>query len=389
MSRFSNEVLTFNGTSFLAIFFGAFFFAMLQSYNLVSIFDLCQYRNIPYLYWCKYNFCMSEETTTPQLENEPVALPVNGNGDTNAAAVLEKTLGFLSATPKRPLPDNITQNLIEIEQELGMPLWVIIQNNDSKQSYSSINHQIYKHLYNQRGHLEKDKPIALLLESGGGSAESAYAIAKLINNISGKFYVIIPQYAKSAATLLSLGAVEIRMGKEAHLGPLDVQIKDPDKDDEYSALDEIQSLDSLFEYATRQVLLSTNYWSELMDKKRGLIFPDSIQFVVGMMKPLMEKIDTVHYTTLSRLLRVSEEYAIRLLDTYYENNFAKQIARKFVRNYPNHGFNIDSKEAEKIGLQNIKLIDENMQKKADEVIAYHEKEGIQLFGKFFTTKVPA
>jgi ClpP class serine protease len=53
------------------------------------------------------------------------------------------------------------------------------------------------------------KKIALVIESPGGSAKSAFQLAMLLKRHCGGFVAVVPRYAKSAATLLALGADEI------------------------------------------------------------------------------------------------------------------------------------------------------------------------------------
>ena len=64
-----------------------------------------------------------------------------------------------------------------------------------------------------------------------------------------------------------------------------------------------------------------------------------------MARPLLEKIDAVHYTQMSRFLKVAEEYAARLLLVRYPKNTADKIAEHLVTDYPEHGFVIDAAEA--------------------------------------------
>jgi len=86
-------------------------------------------------------------------------------------------------------------------------------------------------------------------------------------------------------------------------------------------------------------------------KKVETLLPLILRFVADMTRPLFEKIDTVHYTQMSRTLKVAEEYAIRLLGNRYPQDRARQIARHLVENYPEHGFVVDSAEAATFGLE--------------------------------------
>ncbi len=49
----------------------------------------------------------------------------------------------------------------------------------------------------------------LVIDSGGGYAQAAFQIANLFRRHAGGFTAVVPRYAKSAATLLTLGADEI------------------------------------------------------------------------------------------------------------------------------------------------------------------------------------
>jgi hypothetical protein len=72
-----------------------------------------------------------------------------------------------------------------------------------------------------------------------------------------------------------------------------------------------------------------------------------------MLRPLFEKLDTVHYTQMSRLLKVGEAYAVRLLETKYGKQRAEDITRQLVNEYPEHGFYIDRHEANRMGLKTL------------------------------------
>lgn len=63
------------------------------------------------------------------------------------------------------------------------------------------------------------------------------------------------------------------------------------------------------------------------------------------MRPLVEKIDAVHYTELSRMLKEGEEYAIRLLQPNYTEDRARDIAERLTSGYPSHDFVIGYEEA--------------------------------------------
>ena len=52
--------------------------------------------------------------------------------------------------------------------------------------------------------------------------------------MSGDFRLVVPDTAKSAATLIGLGATEIVMSTTSELGPIDPQVMLPDRDGNWS-----------------------------------------------------------------------------------------------------------------------------------------------------------
>src|SRR5690606_1894927 len=80
-------------------------------------------------------------------------------------------------------------------------------------------------LYKAATQNANEKDILLIVVSLGGRIEPAYLISKTCKRLSKeKFVVGIPRKAKSAATLVALGADEIHMGLMSELGPIDPQI---------------------------------------------------------------------------------------------------------------------------------------------------------------------
>lgn len=68
-----------------------------------------------------------------------------------------------------------------------------------------------------------DQDLHLMLESLGGDGEVAVRLVRAAQARCKRLTVIVPNQAKSAATLLCLGAHEILMGPSSDLGPVDPQ----------------------------------------------------------------------------------------------------------------------------------------------------------------------
>lgn len=68
------------------------------------------------------------------------------------------------------------------------------------------------------------KSLDLVLESPGGSGEVAEDIIRILRGRYDDIAVIIPGWAKSAATIMAMAADEILMGTSSALGPIDAQL---------------------------------------------------------------------------------------------------------------------------------------------------------------------
>ena len=105
--------------------------------------------------------------------------------------------------------------------------------------------------------------IDIIIDSGGGDADAAYHISKLLHRtFKGKISYIIPRYAKSAATLLVSGGNEIVMGPTSELGPLDPQIQQQSGD--WISAKSVQStFDLIKKYTKSDLKLATVIASRL------------------------------------------------------------------------------------------------------------------------------
>ena len=75
--------------------------------------------------------------------------------------------------------------------------------------------------------LSPKQDFDLLLQSPGGDIDAAEKIVYMCREIGGEFRVIIPEYAKSAATLIALASDEVIMGLASEIGPIDAQLAGP------------------------------------------------------------------------------------------------------------------------------------------------------------------
>jgi hypothetical protein len=256
--------------------------------------------------------------------------------------------------PDFAVPPEIVGAIEKIETHLKMPVWVLIQDGSEEPDHDSFNMigDLVSTAFFQARHkeLNKKQRVALLIDSPGGLARSAYEVAMLLRNHCGGFVAIIPRHAKSAATLLTLGADAIIMNEHAELGPLDVQIWNPDREEQMSGLDEVQALERLQAFAMRATDHMMLMLIKRTKKKVNTLAPMVTEFVTKLTQPLFENIDVVRYTQMSRLLKIGEEYGKRLLQKVYGGG-AEEIAKKLVEDYPEHGFPIYPDDARRLGLK--------------------------------------
>jgi ATP-dependent protease ClpP protease subunit len=72
----------------------------------------------------------------------------------------------------------------------------------------------------------RGKNLDLILHTGGGDIDAAEKLSALIRTTVGdaQLRIIVPDYAKSAGTMIAVGADNIVMGDTSELGPIDPQI---------------------------------------------------------------------------------------------------------------------------------------------------------------------
>ncbi|MEM0198164.1 MAG: hypothetical protein QXK13_04465 [Fervidicoccaceae archaeon] len=95
---------------------------------------------------------------------------------------------------------------------LGIPVYRYIDIEDSEEVLRAIRE------------VPEDTGIAIVLHTPGGLVVAASQIALALKRHPGKKVVIVPHYAMSGGTLISLAADEIWMDRNAILGPIDPQI---------------------------------------------------------------------------------------------------------------------------------------------------------------------
>jgi ClpP class serine protease len=130
---------------------------------------------------------------------------------------------------------------------LHKDVWLLLQDGSGK--YGDISPSVKHAFFAVRSNLTKarqeGRKIALLIDSLGGDAKSAYQLATFLRRYCGGFVAVVPRFAKSAATLLPFGADEIVLGRCAELGSLDTQIYNSQRNGYIPVLDKVKALERL------------------------------------------------------------------------------------------------------------------------------------------------
>ncbi|MDX1490758.1 MAG: hypothetical protein R3332_05690 [Pseudohongiellaceae bacterium] len=214
------------------------------------------------------------------------------------------------------IKSHITSYVASLVADAGMDKYRVVFLFDDWHSITPYHsNQIYKAIAD----LNKQTDILLVLQSGGGKIEPAYLISKTCKRLSKKkFIVSIPRRAKSAATLISLGANELHMGLLSELGPIDPQFGGFPASGLANAMEKIAEMSSKF--------------------------PNSSELLA---KYLTDNLDIKDLGYFERINESAVQYAERLLKgkKLPEGWNEESLANHLTNHYKDHGFVIDSDEA--------------------------------------------
>ena len=186
------------------------------------------------------------------------------------------------------------------------------------------------------------KGFALLLSSPGGDGLAAERIINLCRSYSGtgRYEVIVPGKAKSAATMICLGASKIIMSKTSELGSIDPQVTyvEDNRVKRFSVYNIVKSYEDLFLKAVKEK---------------------------GNLQPYLQQLanyDAREIAEFRTALSLSEDIAIKALKTGMLSNFSEKEIKKKIKIFltpekvKTHGRPIYAQDALKCGL-NIEIKD--------------------------------
>jgi hypothetical protein len=193
--------------------------------------------------------------------------------------------------------------------------------------------------------------IDVWLESPGGDAHVAYKLALMLRAAAAKIRVVVPDYAKSAATLLAVAGDEIYMAPGAELGPLDGQMPDEGSlAGSISALNIAKAADDVAKDAVDLAIRGGVKLIDVTGLKREKTLEAMLGFASNFSEPLVRQLDPRLIHDAKETLRITKLYAERLLAKTLPPRKAADVARQLVEQYPSHAFVISYDEALDLGL---------------------------------------
>jgi hypothetical protein len=262
-----------------------------------------------------------------------------------------------------------------MEKHRGRPLIVFVTG-DRQHAQAGIAADAVRELLLQLQELPKEADdLDLLIVSLGGDPTVAWRIVSLIRERVGKFNVLVPQAAYSAATLIALGADEIVMHPHGNLGPTDPQIQAPKRKGAEGTADVIrfgsEDLGAFLRFAREEVGLSDQeYLAEAFEK-------------------FCEEVGAVPIGVAARSSQLSLSMGEKLLQLHMteetERQKAQAIAQALTKDFFHHGYPVNRSEAKQIGLK-IADSDEGVEKLLWEIWADLSSE-MQLRDAFLPMRI--
>jgi hypothetical protein len=251
-------------------------------------------------------------------------------------------------------------NLEAAFQRIGEDLQALIDHSEIAKKYnflflydeqSPISERTSNRLYAAANSTfgDTNKPTFLLLHTKGGAPVPAYLISRYLKTSSDQGFVAsIPRRAKSAGTLIALGAKEIHMGMMSELGPVDPQFSN------LPALGLGTALD---------------YIAGICEKH-----PGSAKMLARYLK---SNLNIHHLGLFERVSESTTHYAEKLLTRAgFPPERATQVANQLVYGYKDHSFAIDCDEIKSILGEEIVKIEAAEYKLANQIHEYMEQVNV-------------
>jgi hypothetical protein len=205
--------------------------------------------------------------------------------------------------------------------------------------------------------------IDMVILSNGGFPHPAFQMMNVIRSKCKKLKVVVPLYAKSAATLMTLAADEIVMGSQSEIGPIDMQMEHPLIEKlNISALEGYYPFLQLYEKFTSDFFPIALKMAEEIAKNVGIKREDAVDIAlnstINFISPITSQINPTIVNMCYRALTTGEAYAYNFLYRYMFKErperekaiLASQTAHMLVWGFQNHGQVIGRDDAKLLNL---------------------------------------
>jgi len=202
--------------------------------------------------------------------------------------------------------------------------------------------------------------LDVILQTPGGDIDAAFLIIKVLRKKAKQVNIIVPLYAKSAGTLMCLGADQILLTELSELGPLDTQIFEQQEGGQSgytSALNGFKALEQVQLHTIETLDIATKLILARSRMKISEAIHLAAEFSGQTSGTLYSKLNPYKIGEYARALEIGEQYGITLLNRYrgWAREKAEKTVKTLVKQYPSHGFIIDLEELVSLGLPAIKI----------------------------------
>lgn len=281
-----------------------------------------------------------------------------------------------------PLMFDKTQSILNaLEEQIGCKLLVYWTSDRGSVCDNDVIalYEIFKHIGNS-------DQIALFIKSNGGDVEAALRIVNLLREYNQRVTALVPLESASAATMIALGADEIRMGPLAHLTAIDSSL--------------VHDMSPIDERNNRRVSVSqdelariVSLWNANAREHHGNPYTDIFQYIHPLVVGAIDRSSSLSIKICKEIL----SFHIR------DEAECDRISKLLNSDYPSHSYPITTREARRIGLKvsaldpkvNDLLLELNgfyseMAQKAltdyneynyhdNEILNIHETRGVQIY----------
>lgn len=238
---------------------------------------------------------------------------------------------------KPPVLLHATQRIVaKAEKLLDAPLLAYWSS-----SNGSVCHNDVAAFFEVLKHVGVQKKLYLFIKSSGGNGQASLRIVNLLRRYTDKLIVLVPLECASAATMMALGADEIRMGPLAYLTAVDTSLTH-----DLSPVDRNNYLVSVSQDELNRVL---RLWRE-----------SAPQGDTNPYKSLYEHIHPLVFGAIDRSSSLSIKICEEILSYHLKDAKERERISKHLNSaYPSHGYPILLREAQRVGLH-VKPLDEQL-----------------------------